>query len=336
MDDESLRILVTGGAGFIGSNFIRYMLSMDKDVEITNFDVLTYAGRLENLRDVEKNPRYKFIQGDIRERKDVEPLFEDSYDLVVNFAAETHVDRSIRDTGSFVLTDVYGLFVLLEAARKFNVERFLQISTDEVYGSIDDGSFTEVDPLDPSSIYSASKAAGDYIALAFYKTHGIQVLVTRSSNNYGPYQHPEKLIPKLILRALQKKPLPIYGDGRQVRNWLHVRDNCAALDLVARKGKAGEIYNIASSEERMNIDVAERILTALKKPRNLIRLVSDRPGHDFRYSISTERIKQLGWRPRTKLAEGLSETVNWYVNNEWWWRTLVKDTYFESDTPWLQ
>jgi len=331
-----MRVLVTGGAGFIGSNFIRYMLSNHEDIEIVNFDLLTYAGRLENLQDVKDDPHYRFIHGDIRDRKAVEPLVKEKFDLIVNFAAETHVDRSVAEAGSFVLTDAYGTYILLDAARKFEVKRFVQISTDEVYGSIKEGSFKETDILDPSSPYSASKAAGDHITLAFHKTYGLPVVVTRSSNNYGPFQHPEKLIPKLILRALHDQTLPIYGDGTQVRDWLYVTDNCAAIDLVAHRGKAGEIYNIASGEEHMNIEVAKTILKILKKPESLIKSVPDRPGHDRRYSLNTAKIEKFGWKPEIGFAESLEKTVSWYLNSEWWWRPLMKDEFFKADTPWLK
>ncbi len=329
-----MQVLVTGGAGFIGSNFIRYMLSDYDDVEITNFDLLTYAGRLENLQDVKDDSRYRFTQGDIRDREAVEQITREKFDLVVNFAAETHVDRSIVEAGSFVLTDAFGTYVLLDAARKFDVERFVQISTDEVYGSIKEGSFKETDTVNPSSPYSASKAAGDHIALAFYKTYGLSVVVTRSSNNYGPFQYPEKLIPKLILRAIGDQPLPIYGDGKQMRDWLYVIDNCAAINLVAKKGKAGGIYNIGSGEERMNIEVAKEILRTLKKPESLITFVSDRPSHDRRYSLDTTRVRALGWKPNFVFSEGLEKTVDWYLKNKSWWRHLAKDDFFRVDNPW--
>ncbi len=329
-----MKVLVTGGAGFIGSNFIRHMLSKYDDIKIVNFDLLTYAGRLQNLQDVKDDSRYRFLKGEIQDRKTVESLVKEGLDVIVNFAAETHVDRSVVEAGSFVLTDAYGTYILLDAARKFDVEKFVQISTDEVYGSIKEGSFKETDILEPSSPYSASKAAGDHIALAFCKTYGLQVVVTRSSNNYGPFQYPEKLIPKLTLRALHDRPLPIYGDGKQVRDWLYVTDNCAAIDLVARKGKPGEIYNIASGEEHMNIEVAKNILKTLKKTEDLIKSVPDRPGHDRRYSLNTTKIREFGWKPKFGFFEDLKKTVNWYSNNKWWWQPLIKDEFFKADTPW--
>lgn len=329
-----MKALVTGGAGFIGSHFIRHMLSNYDDVEIVNLDLLTYAGRLENLQDVKDDSRYKFVHGDIRERKTVEPLVKENFDLIVNFAAETHVDRSVVEAGSFVLTDTYGTYILLDAARKFDAQKFVQISTDEVYGSIGTGSFKETDILDPSSPYSASKAAADQISLAFYKTYGLPVVVTRSSNNYGPFQHPEKLIPKLILRALRDEPLPIYGCGTQVRDWLYVKDNCAAIDLVAHKGKAGEIYNVASGEEKMNVEAAKSVLKILKKPENSIKSVPDRPGHDYRYSLDTTKIESFGWKAMFAFTEGLERTVSWFTNNRWWWTPLLGNRFFKVDTPW--
>jgi dTDP-glucose 4,6-dehydratase len=331
-----MRALIAGGAGFIGSNFVRHLLANYEDLNVLIFDLLTYAGRLENLQDVKRDPRCKFTRGDIRDREAVAELMKEGVDLVVNFAAETHVDRSVVEPGSFVLTDVYGTYILLEAARRYEVKRFVQISTDEVYGSPMKGSSKETDMLDPSSPYSASKAAADHIALAFHKTYGTPVIITRSSNNYGPYQHPEKLIPKLILRALRNEPLPIYGDGRQVRDWLHVADNCAAIDLVAQKGGAGQVYNIASSEEQTNMDVSKSILKLMKKPESLIKQVPDRPGHDRRYSLNVARTKALGWKPRISFEEGLGRTVDWYLDNRWWWQPLVENEFFKADTPWLR
>lgn len=332
-----LRTLVTGGAGFIGSNFIRCMLNKYEDLEIVNLDLLTYAGRMENMHDFIENPRHKFVKGDIRDRKTVDQIIKThEIETVVNFAASTHVDRSIVEAGSFILTDVFGSYILLDASRKYDVERFVQISTDEVYGSIEEGSFKEEDILDPSSPYSASKAAADHIARAFYKTYGLHVVITRSSNNYGPYQHPEKLLPKLIIRALHNQPLPLYGDGRQVRDWIYVTDNCEAIDLIIRKGLAGEIYNVASGDEHTNLEVAKNILKILGKSEGLIDFVSDRPGHDRRYSLDTAKVRSLGWKPRFKFTVGLNRTVSWYVENTWWWRPLLEDRFVKSDTPWLQ
>jgi len=333
---DRMKILVTGGAGFIGSNFIRYMLSKYGEIEIVNLDLLTYAGRLENLQTIEDDPRYNFVQGDIRKRETVELTVKGGIDVIVNFAAETHVDRSIVEAGSFILTDVYGTFILLDVARKYDVAKFVQISTDEVYGSIQKGSFKETDILDPSSPYSASKAAADHLARAFYKTYGLHVIITRSSNNYGPYQYPEKLIPKLIILALHGQGLPIYGDGKQVRDWIYVLDNCEAVDLISQRGEPGEIYNVASGNERANIEITKSVLRILNKSEDLIRFVPDRPGHDRRYSLDTAKIRSLGWKPRHEFLEALDETVGWYVKNDWWWRPLLKDEFVQSGTPWLK
>ena len=336
MGDE-MKMLVTGGAGFIGSNFIRYMLNKYADVEIVNLDLLTYAARIENMHDFMENPRHKFLKGDIRDGKTVEQILQKhKIDTVVNFAANTHVDRSIIEAGSFILTDVFGTYTLLDAARKYDVKKFVQISTDEVYGSIEEGSFKEEDILDPSSPYSASKAAADHIARAFYKTYNLHVVITRSTNNYGPYQHPEKLMPKLIIRALHNQPLPLYGNGKQVRDWIYVVDNCEAVDLITRKDEAGDIYNVASGNEYTNLEVAKNILKILGKSEKLINFVPDRPGHDRRYSLDTAKIKNLGWKPRFRFDEGLKRTVSWYVKNEWWWRPLLEDEFVKSDTPWLK
>ncbi len=331
-----MKLLVTGGAGFIGSNFVRHMLSKHADVEIVNLDALTYSGRRENMHDLKDNPRHTFVKGDIQDRKVVEKIVGKGVDGIVNFAAETHVDRSIVEAGSFVLTDVYGTYILLDAARKYDVGKFMQISTDEVYGSIEKGAFKESDALQPSSPYSASKAAGDLIVQAFSKTYGLHVTITRSSNNFGAYQHLEKFIPKLIVRGIHDQPLPIYGDGQQVRDWIYVADNCDAIDLVMREGKSGEIYNIASGNEHTNIEIAKLILKALGKPESLIKFVADRPGHDRRYSLNIEKMKKLGWKPKQKFGEALEKTVKWYVENKWWWQPLLKDRYAQADTPWLK
>lgn len=331
-----MKILVTGGAGFIGSNYIRYVLAKYRDIKVVNLDLLTYAGRMENVRDFVQDSRHKFIKGDIRDRKKVQRMMKEGFNAVVNFAAETHVDRSIVEAGSFIATDVYGTYTLLDTAKKCNVEKFVQISTDEVYGSIEKGSFKESDSLQPSNPYSASKAAGDLMALAFYNTYGLPVTITRSSNNFGPYQHLEKLIPKMIIRAIHDKKLSLYGDGQQVRDWLYVMDNCEAIDTVLWKGKAGEVYNIASGNEYKNIQVAKLILQTLRKPESLITFVPDRPGHDRRYSLEASKIRKLGWRPRHMFEDALRETVEWYIQNEWWWKPLLTDKFVQSDTPWVQ
>jgi dTDP-glucose 4,6-dehydratase len=314
-----MRILVTGGCGFIGSNFVRSLLEHQPEDEVVVLDKLTYAGRLENLEDI--LGRISFVKGDITDPRKVAKT--GPCDAIINFAAETHVDRSITDPGVFVRTDVLGTHVLLEHARKEEVETYLQVSTDEVYGSRVTGSFRETDPLEPSSPYSASKAGADHLALAYFRTYGLPVSITRSSNNYGPYQYPEKLIPVLVLRALRGEPLPIYGSGEQVRDWLFVGDNCDALRLVLGKGEPGQVYNVASGEERRNIDIARLVLSLLRKPESLITHIADRPGHDFRYSVGTAKIRGLGWRPAHGFTEGMEETVAWYLRNEAWWKPLV-------------
>lgn len=333
---DRMRILVTGGAGFIGSNYVRYMLDKHSDAEIVNLDLLTYSGRLENLHDVMKNRRHKFVKGDIRDRKCVHGLMRGGFDVVVNFAAETHVDRSIAEAESFITTDVYGTYVLLESARICDLRRFVQISTDEVYGSIERGSFKETDRMDPTSPYSASKTAAELMTFAYYKTYGLPIVVTRSSNNFGPYQHLEKYVPKMIVRALKNQPLPLYGDGRQVRDWLYVTDNCEAIDLITREGIVGEAYNVASGNEHTNIEIAQLILSQLKKRKSLITFVQDRPGHDRRYSINASKIRKLGWRPSHSFGNALKETVEWYATNEWSWKPTLTDSFVNSDTPWTQ
>jgi len=314
-------ILVTGGAGFIGSNFVRYMLQKYKDYHIIVLDALTYAGNRENLADLEHDARYAFYHGNICDVKIVEELMP-QVDAVVNFAAESHVDRSIHQAGAFIETDVHGTFVLLEAAKKHGIERFLQISTDEVYGSIEDGSFKEDDPLLPNSPYSASKAGADLLVRSYFKTYGLPTLITRSSNNYGPYQYPEKLIPLFVTNAIDDKALPLYGDGKNVRDWLHVLDNCSGIDAVLHKGKTGEIYNIGGGNERENIFITHKILEYLGKPASLITPVKDRPGHDRRYSVDTAKIRSLGWQPQYELEKGLEQTIDWYRENENWWRKI--------------
>jgi dTDP-glucose 4,6-dehydratase len=312
-----MKLLVTGGAGFIGSNFVRHVLEKN-DHEITVLDKLTYAGNLENLKDI--RDKIGFVEGDICDRKVVNKVMQ-GCDAVLNFAAETHVDRSIIDGGVFVKTDVLGTYQLLEAARRHDIRRFVQISTDEVYGSIEEGSFKEKDPLTPSNPYSASKASADLLAHSYCITYDLPVIITRSSNNFGPYQHREKLIPKLITNALQNKPLPIYGDGRNFRDWIHVSDNCEAIDRVLFRGKVSEIYNVGTGKERANIEVAKKILRELGKPENLIRFVKDRPGHDRRYAVDCTKIRGLGWEPKTTFEDGLRKTIDWYRENRWWWKT---------------
>mgnify|MGYP005846109709 CR=1 FL=1 len=320
------RILVTGGAGFIGSCFVRYLFRTYPGLRVTVLDKLTYAGNLANLREVENNPGYAFVRGDIADSATVDRLVGE-VDAVVNFAAETHVDRSLLEAGSFITTDVYGTFVLLEAARKVGGRRFLQVSTDEVYGSVEHGSSSECDPLDPRSPYSASKAAADMMVKAYFCSYGLPVLITRGSNTFGPHQYPEKLIPLFVTNAIEDLPLPLYGDGSNVRDWLYVEDHCRAIDLTLREGEAGNVYNVGGGNERTNIEITERILEQLGKPRSLIKHVVDRPGHDRRYSLDTSKLCALGWKPRHQFEEALEETVRWYVDNEWWWRPLKSGEY---------
>jgi len=317
-EDRNMRLLITGGAGFIGSHFVRYTLENHPRDEIVVLDKLTYAGNIDNLKDEMKE--IEFIKGDICQREDVEKGIRNC-DMAVNFAAETHVDRSIIEAGTFVLTDVYGTYVLLEASKKEGVERFVQISTDEVYGSIERGSFKETDPLNPSNPYSASKAAADHLVLSYWHTHKAPVVITRSTNNFGPRQHPEKLIPTLVINALQDKPLPLYGSGKNVRDWIYVLDNCRAIDLVAREGHPGEIYNVAGGNEKQNLEIAQLVLQKLGRPRNLIHFISDRPGHDRRYSLDTAKTrKDLGWAPQHDFLKSLEQTIEWYEENRSFWK----------------
>jgi dTDP-glucose 4,6-dehydratase len=323
-----MRIVVTGGAGFIGSNFVRYLLRKYGDVEVVNLDKLTYAGNPENLRDVEGDARYSFVKGDICDAAVVRTTL-DGADAVVNFAAETHVDRSISGPQDFISTDVLGTHTLLEAVRELGVKRFLQISTDEVYGSTETGSFTEESDLAPSSPYSASKAGGDLQVLAYYRTYGTPVLITRSSNNYGAWQYPEKIIPLFITNAIDDLPLPVYGDGLNVRDWLYVEDNCAAIDTVLHEGELGEVYNIGGGNEVRNLALTRRILELLGKGEDLIRYVVDRPGHDRRYSIDCTKVRALGWEPAVAFEDGLERTVAWYRDNPEWWRRLKSGEWRE-------
>jgi len=323
-----VKILVTGGAGFIGANFIRYLLQRHPQDEIVNLDALTYAGNLENLADVAADPRYRFVRGDIADAGTVDALVRD-VGVVVNFAAETHVDRSIDDAAAFLHTNVNGTVVLLDAARRHGVARFVQISTDEVYGSLGPtGSFTEASPLCPSSPYSASKAAADLLALSFWTTYRVPVMVTRCSNNFGPYQFPEKIIPLFVTNALEDQPLPLYGDGLNVREWIHVDDHCAAVDQVMRSGRPGEVYNIGAGNELTNRSLSERILQGLGKPLTLIRYVTDRPGHDRRYAIDAGKIRnELGWQPQWRFDDALQSTIAWYRDHAEWWQHVKSGDY---------
>ena len=326
MDKRKFRtILVTGGAGFIGSNFIRYMMDKYPGYKMINLDKLTYAGNLENLRDIEDKDNYTFVKGDIADTKIVSDIFASKIDAIVNFAAESHVDRSIEEPGVFIQTDVYGTFVLLEAARKNNCDVFLQISTDEVYGSIEDGSFKEDDPLLPNSPYSASKAGAEMIVRSFFKTYETPVIITRTSNNFGPYQYPEKLIPLFVTNLIDGIKVPLYGDGMNVRDWIYVDDNCSALDMVLHRGQVGQIYNIGAGNEKPNVWITKKLIQLLGKTEDMIMPVEDRLGHDRRYSVDCSRIKhELGWDTEYDFEEALEKTVAWYRDNEEWWRPLKK------------
>jgi len=321
-----MKILVTGGAGFIGSNYVRHVLTAHPGDSVVNLDKLTYAGNLENLRDVESNARYAFVHGDICDGARVREAMR-GVDAVVHFAAETHVDRSNLGADDFLRTNVTGTFTLLEAARELKVNRFLAVSTDEVYGSIAEGAARESDPLNPSNPYSASKAAADLLVRAYWTTHRFPVMITRSSNNFGPYQYPEKVIPLFVTNALEGKPLPLYGDGRNVRDWLYVLDNCAAIDLVLRKGQDGEIYNIGGSNEVENITLTRTILHLLDKPETFITRVADRPGHDRRYALDSGKIHDLGWAPAYSFEAALRATVDWYRAHEAWWKPIKSGAF---------
>lgn len=317
-----VEVLVTGGAGFIGSNFVRYALSEHADWRVTTLDKLTYAGRRENLQDVLEHPRHRFVQGDILDAGVSGPLVERA-DIVVHFAAETHVDRSILAAGAFIRTDVEGTFVLLEAARRAtSLTRFVQISTDEVYGTIPKGASVETDELKPRNPYAASKSGADRLAYSYWATYGTPVIITRASNNYGPYQFPEKVIPLFVTNAIDNIPVPLYGDGKNVRDWLHVMDHCRAIDLLTSRGENGEVYNIGGGNELTNVELTHRILSLLDRPASLIAPVPDRPGHDRRYSLDTTKLRSLGWRPQVPFEAGLTQTVEWYRANDWWWRPI--------------
>jgi len=332
-EKSNMKILVTGGAGFIGGNFVHYMVNKYPEDEIVNLDLLTYAGNLETLKPVENKPNYRFIRGDIADRKFIMDLFEkEKFDVVINFAAESHVDRSISDPGIFVVTNVLGTQVLLDASRAYGVKRFHQVSTDEVYGDLPldrpDLFFTETTPLHTSSPYSSSKASADLFVMAYYRTFKLPVTISRCSNNYGPYQFPEKLIPLMISRALANEELPVYGKGENVRDWLHVLDHCVAIDLIVRNGKVGEVYNVGGHNERTNLEVVKTILKALGKPESLIKYVTDRPGHDMRYAIDPTKIEtELGWKPTYTFDTGIEMTINWYLENREWWENIISGEY---------
>ena len=328
-----MTILVTGGAGFIGTNFVYYQLQHHPEDQVVCLDALTYAGNLENLTEALKNPRFRFVKGDIADREAVNALFEEEKpDIVVNFAAESHVDRSITQPELFLRTNIMGTQVLMDACRKYGVQRYHQVSTDEVYGDLPldrlDLFFTEDTPIHTSSPYSASKASADLLVLAYFRTFHLPVSITRCSNNYGPYHFPEKLIPLMITRALNDQSLPVYGKGENVRDWLYVEDHCAAIDLVMRKGREGEVYNVGGHNERTNLDVVKTVLRELGKPESLITFVTDRPGHDRRYAIDPSKIHaELGWLPRTKFDDGIHQTVQWYLDNRQWWEHILAGEY---------
>lgn len=325
-----MKILITGGAGFIGSNFILYMIKKYPDYQIINVDALTYAGNLENLRSIEEHPNYTFVKADIADKSSLEPVFAaGDVDAVLNFAAESHVDRSILHPEIFVQTNILGTQTLLDLSKQYTINKFVQVSTDEVYGTLGDtGLFTEETPLAPNSPYSASKAGADLLVRAYHETFGLPVNITRCSNNYGPYQFPEKLIPLMIQNALQDKPLPVYGDGLNVRDWLYVEDHCSAIDLVLHKGRNGEVYNVGGNNERDNLHVVKTILEELGKPESLITYVKDRLGHDRRYAIDADKIRnELGWQPQFPYESGIKETIRWYLSNKDWMEQVASGAY---------
>lgn len=325
-----MKVLVTGGAGFIGSNFVRYMVKKYPEYQIVNLDLLTYAGNLENLKEIENKPNYKFVKGDIADHEFINEFFaEEKFDYVINFAAESHVDRSITEPEIFVRTNVQGSQVLLDAAKNIGVKKYLQVSTDEVYGTLGEtGYFTEETPLAPNSPYSASKAGADLLVRAYHETYGMPVNITRCSNNYGPFHFPEKLIPLMIINALHDKDLPVYGDGLNVRDWLYVEDHCEAIDTVLHKGVVGEVYNIGGNNEHTNIEIVKTILKYLGKPESLIKFVKDRPGHDRRYAIDATKIRtELGWEPKHTFETGIKETIDWYLENKDWWENIISGEY---------
>ena len=330
-----MKVLVTGGAGFIGGNFVHHMVNKYPDYQIVNLDLLTYAGNLETLKPVEDKPNYKFVKGDIADEAFIMDLFEkEKFDVVVNFAAESHVDRSIENPGIFLETNIMGTAVLMDACRKYGITRYHQVSTDEVYGDLPldrpDLFFTEETPIHTSSPYSSSKASADLLVLAYYRTYGLPVTISRCSNNYGPYHFPEKLIPLMIANALADKPLPVYGEGLNVRDWLYVEDHCRAIDLIIHKGRVGEVYNVGGHNEMRNIDIVKMICKELGKPESLITYVADRKGHDMRYAIDPTKIyNELGWLPETKFEDGIKKTIRWYLEHRDWWEKIINGEYQE-------
>ncbi len=329
-----MKLLITGGAGFIGSNFIHHILGKYSDYQIVNVDKLTYCGNLDNLKEIKNDSRYKFIKCDICDKGRIDEIFEEEKpDFVVNFAAETHVDRSILDPDAFVKTNFLGAHVLLEAVKKFGVERFLHISTDETYGSIENGKFKEDDILMPNSPYSASKASADLLERSYFKNFSLPVIITRSSNNYGPYQFPEKVIPLFVTNILENKKVPLYGTGKNIRDWIYVLDNCEGIDAVLHKGEVGEIYNIGGGNEKTNLELTEIVLNELGKDESHIEYVDDRLGHDFRYALDIEKVKKIGWEPRHTFEEAIKKTIKWYLENKDWWNKIKAnefDKYYEK------
>jgi len=324
-------LLIAGGAGFIGSNFVRYVLTKYPDYRVVVYDKLTYAGNLDNLKDLQDDPRYAFVKGDVCDGTKVnETMQQHAIDTIVNFAAETHVDRSLMSPGSFVQTDVFGTYVLLEAAKEFRVERYHQVSTDEVYGQVLEASSLETDHLVARSPYSASKAGADLMVHAYFVSFGVPATVTRGANNIGPYQYPEKVVPLFVTNAMDDIALPVYGDGRQMRDYQYVQDHCDGIDVVLHNGKAGEVYNVGSGVETYNIDMARLILRLLGKPESLIQHVTDRPGHDRRYSLNCDKLEAMGWRSAHTFEQALEKTVRWYVDNEWWWRKIKSGQFYQD------
>ncbi len=323
-----MKILITGGAGFMGSNAVRYFLKTYPDIQIVNLDKLTYAGNSENLKGLENDPRYRFVKGDIADEKIVDEAVK-GVDAIINYAAETHVDRSILDPKAFIVTDVLGTHTLLEAARKHEVKKYIQISTDEVFGSIPKGKFKETSPFEPNSPYAASKAGGDHLCRAYFQTYGVPTIVTHSCNFFGPHQYPEKLIPLFITNLIEGKKVPVYGDGQQVREWIFTEDHCRAVDTIVQKGKEGEVYNIGTGSEKTNLEITNLLLAGLGKDESSIEHVKDRPGHDRRYAINSGKLRKLGWKPKVSFEEGISRTIKWYKTNETWWKRLKSGEYLE-------
>ncbi len=324
-----MKFLITGGAGFMGSNFIRYLLDNYPDFEIVNFDKLTYAGNLENLKDVEANTRYELVKGDIADEKAVDQVMQKGIDQIINFAAETHVDRSIHGAKSFILTDVVGTYTLLEAAKKYDVKKYIQISTDEVFGSTDEDEFFETTAFEPNSPYSASKAGGDHLVRAYWKTYDLPTIVTHSCNFYGPYQYPEKLIPLFVTNLIEGKKIPVYGDGQNIREWIYVPDYCRAIDTIIQKGEIGEVYNIGTGYRKTNMEITKTILELMNKGEDMIEYVKDRPGHDRRYAVNSDKLRQLGWQPDIPFEQGIKETIEWYQEHEGWWKRIKSGEYLE-------